>query len=113
MFYGALEMSIMNVIWSLEQQDEDISISVSDIVKTLSSNDTQRAYTTIKTVMDRLVLKEILVRYKDEKKFFYRSAIDKNEAAKKAVEAISDQFFNGDNVELLRFVEKECEYLLV
>jgi BlaI family transcriptional regulator, penicillinase repressor len=113
MFYGVLEMNILNVMWSLQEQDEDANISVSDIVEGLNNNDTERAYTTIKTVMDRLVSKGVLVRYKDGKKFFYRSTIDKNEASKKVIETVANQFFDGSHVQLLRFMEKECEHLLV
>lgn len=113
MFYGVLEIGIMNTIWSLQEQDEDANISVADVVDSLQNNDTERAYTTIKTVMDRLVSKDILVRYKNGKKFFYRSTIDRNEASKKAIETISNQFFNGNYVQMLRFIENECEHILV
>lgn len=113
MFYGALEMSIMNVIWALQTKNEDANISVSDIVAGLNDNDTERAYTTIKTVMDRLVAKGVLVRYKNGKKFFYKSTVDKTEASRKVIETVSGQFFSGSYVELLRFIERECEPLLV
>lgn len=113
MFYGVLEIGIMNTIWSLQEQDEDANISVADVVDSLQNNDTERAYTTIKTVMDRLVSKDILVRYKNGKKFFYRSTIDRNEASKKAIETVSNQFFNGNYVQMLRFIERECEHILV
>ncbi len=113
MIYGILEIEIMNSIWNLQEQDEDVNISISDIVELLSNNEVKRAYTTIKTVMDRLVSKGILVRYRNGKKFFYRSTIDRDEASKKAVKMISSQFFNGNPVKMLRFIEKECEHLLV
>ncbi len=113
MFYGILEIEILNIIWNLQEQDEDCNISVSDIVDSLNNNKIDRAYTTIKTVMDRLVTKEILVRYRNGKKFFYRSTIDKNEAAKSAVETISQQFFDGNYIKMLRFVEKECQAITI
>ncbi len=113
MVYGILEIEIMNAIWQLQEQNEDANISVADIVKTLNNNDIERAYTTIKTVMDRLDSKGVLVRYRSGKKFFYRSTIDKNEASKKAVEEILNQFFEGNYVHLLRFIEKEAENLPV
>lgn len=106
-------MSIMNVIWALQERNEDANISVADIVASLNNNDTERAYTTIKTVMDRLVTKGVLVRYKDGKKFYYKSTLDKNEAAKKIIDTLSEQFFDGSHVELLRFIEKECEQILI
>lgn len=113
MFYGVLEMGIMNTVWALQEQNEDVNISVSDVVESLSNNDLERAYTTIKTVMDRLVSKGILVRYRNGKKFFYRSTLDRNEASRKALDLISIQLFNGSYVQMLRFIEKECEHLLV
>lgn len=113
MSYGVLEIEIMNSIWNLHEKDEDANISVSDIVDSLNDNEVSRAYTTIKTVMDRLVAKGILVRYRNNKKFFYRSTLDKNEAAKKAIEDVSSRFFGGNSIQMLRFIEKECEHLLV
>lgn len=113
MIYGNLEIEIMNGIWDLQEQDEDVNISVADIVELLSENDIERAYTTVKTVMDRLVSKDILVRYKSGKKYFYRSTVERIEAAKKAVEDVSRQFFNGSYVQMIRFVEKECGHVLV
>ena len=113
MIYGVLEMEIMNSIWSLHEKNEDSNISVADIVESLGNNEIERAYTTIKTVMDRLVSKDILVRYKDGKKFFYRSTIDRNEAAKQSIEEVSKLFFNGNQIQMLRFIEQGCETVLV
>ena len=113
MIYGVLEIEIMNAVWKLQEQNEDANISVADIVEALNNNNMERAYTTIKTVMDRLGSKEVLVRYRSGKKFCYRSTVDKDEVAKKAVEEISNQFFEGNYVQMLRFIEKECENLLV
>lgn len=113
MIYGVLEIEIMNSIWNLQTLNEDANISVSDIVDSLNNNNVERAYTTIKTVMDRLVSKDILVRYRNGKKYFYRSAVDKNEAAKKAIEDIATQFFDGNYVQMLGFVQSKCEQLLV
>lgn len=113
MFYGILEIEIMNILWRLQEENEDANISVNDIVQALNDNNIERAYTTIKTVMDRLVSKGILVRYRNNKKFFYRSVMDKQEASKKAVETMSQQFFDGNPISMLRFIERECESLLV
>lgn len=64
MVCGSLEIEILNTFWNLTAIDEDVDISIQDVVDELSKNGTERAYTTIKTVMDRLVTKSILVRYK-------------------------------------------------
>lgn len=113
MICGILEIEIMNSIWSLQEQDEDADISVSDIVDFLRKNKINRAYTTIKTVMDRLSSKDLLVRYKNGKKFFYRSTQDRAEVAKETLQDISKHFFKGSYVEMVRFIEKECGSLLV
>jgi predicted transcriptional regulator len=113
MIYGVLEIEIMNSIWNMQELNEDVNISVGDIVEALGNNEIGRAYTTIKTVMDRLVSKGTLVRYKAGKKFFYRSAIDRVEARKQALKEVSDQLFDGNYVQMFRFAEKECEQALV
>lgn len=108
MSLGTLEIEILNSIWKLQDEDEDINISVKDIVNSLNSNKIERAYTTVKTVMDRLSTKEILVRYKSGKKFFYKSVLDKREMALSAVEILKRQFFNDSSIDLINFIEKEC-----
>ena len=112
MIYGLLEIEIMNSIWKLQSEDEDRDIAISDVVEDLNSNSIERAYTTIKTVMDRLVSKDVLVRYRNGKKFFYRSAIEKEEAAKDALTTLSAQFFDNNYANMIRFIERECESVL-
>ena len=63
MVCGKLEIDILNSFWSLTKDNEDRDVSIQDIVDDLSANGIERAYTTIKTVMDRLTVKAILVRY--------------------------------------------------
>ena len=75
---GSLEIDILNSIWRMTEESEDRDISIQNIVDDLSANGIERAYTTIKTVMDRLTVKSVLVRYKVGKKFFYKAAINKN-----------------------------------
>ena len=83
---GFLEMDILNAFWILTSENEDRDISIQDVVDYLSSIGTERAYTTIKTVMDRLVSKSILVRYKSGKKFFYKVTMNKREMALEVME---------------------------
>ena len=113
MIGGLLEIEIMNGVWDLHEIDEDMNISVSDVVAYLKRNDISRAYTTIKTVMDRLCTKELLIRYRDGKKFYYKSMYEREEIAKKALQDVADNLFNGSYIQMLRFAEKQCEELLV
>ena len=109
---GKLEIDILNSFWKLTAQNEDMDVSIQDIVNDLSKSGVERAYTTIKTVMDRLTVKSVLVRYKVGKKFFYKAAMDKQEMALEAVRTVAKQFFNGSYSDLLMFVERECgEYI--
>ena len=89
------------------------AVHIQDVVDELASNGVERAYTTIKTVMDRLTIKSILVRYKVGKKFFYKAAMDRREMTLESVKTLADQFFGGSYTSLLRFVERECSEYLV
>lgn len=113
MVCGTLEIEILNTFWNIMSTQEDIDISIQDIVDELSKNGIKRAYTTIKTVMDRLVSKSILVRYKSGKKFFYRVVMDRREMALDMMKEFTNNFFDGNYVEMIRFVEKETEEMLV
>mgnify|MGYP002467121179 FL=1 len=113
MVCGKLEIDILNSFWNLTANDEDRDISIQDIVEELALNGIERAYTTIKTVMDRLTVKSVLVRYKVGKKFYYKATMNRNEMAMDAVKTVAEQFFNGNYVELIKFVEKNTQNVLV
>ncbi len=113
MVCGKLEIDILNSFWNLTERNEDVDISIQDIVDDLSKSGVKRAYTTIKTVMDRLTFKSILVRYKVGKKFYYKAAMDRREMTLESVKILADQFFDGSYTEMLRFIERECSEFLV
>ena len=104
---GKLEIDILNSIWGLTDECEDRDISIQDVVNNLSENGIDRAYTTIKTVMDRLTGKSILVRYKVGKKFFYKTTMKKREMAIESVKELAEQFFGKDYAHMIRFIESE------
>lgn len=109
---GTLEIDILNSIWDLTSVEEDKDISIQDVVDHLSQNGIERAYTTIKTVMDRLTVKSILVRYRVGKKFFYKAAMQREEMAIEAVKDVIDNFFGGNSASLIRFVESKFDLLV-
>ena len=113
MVCGFLEMEILNTFWNLTSVDEDKDISIQDVVDSMSKNGVERAYTTIKTVMDRLVTKSILVRYKVGKKFFYKATMDRREMALDMLKEFTDNFFCGNYTDMMCFVEKEMSEMLV
>ena len=106
---GKLEIDILNSVWNLTSVSDGRDISIQDVVDDLSSQGVERAYTTIKTVMDRLTAKSILVRYKVGKKFFYSATMNREEMARENIEEISSQFFGGNYVDMIRFMENQFE----
>jgi len=108
---GKLEIDILNSIWKLTSENNGKDISIQDVVDDLSSNGVERAYTTIKTVMDRLTAKSILVRYKVGKKFFYSAATDKEELARENIIEIAEQFFDSNYVDMIRFIENQFDLI--
>jgi len=102
---GKLEIDILNSVWKLTSESEGCDISIQDVVDDLSSQGVERAYTTIKTVMDRLTAKSVLVRYKSGKKFYYSAAMNKDEMAVESLKEIGGQFFENDYVSMIRFIE--------
>lgn len=109
--HGSLENEIMNAIWSLEENAEDcdnLNISVSEVSDYINSYGSTKAYTTIKTVMDRLVEKDYLKREKCGKKFFYSSTSSRSERASSAIRTLAGQYFNNDITSLMKALEREC-----
>lgn len=108
MALGTLELEILNSIWNLQNSDEDMNISVKEVVEDMSKNGLDRAYTTVKTVMDRLSSKDLLARYRVGKKFYYRSVMDKNEMAISAIKELAKNFFDDNLTDMIRFMETNC-----
>ena len=94
--HGSLECAILSALWGLEK-DGIYTNSVKDVYDILSQNsDEKRAYTTIKTVMDRLFEKKVLLRYKEGKKFYYRTVYSNSEIIVKSLNEIANRYCNND-----------------
>jgi BlaI family penicillinase repressor len=102
---GDLENIILNALWDLESNGND-KIFVGDIQEKIKSPNKKWAYTTVKTVLDRLVDKEIAVREKDGKKYLYRSVVDRDEAGIMALKKVVRQYFRNDIHELTACLSK-------
>lgn len=101
--HGTLESAIMCVLWDLERNSE-FSNTVKDVHSILAQNDGEkRAYTTVKTVMDRLVEKNMLLRFKQGKKFIYRTTYSNSEIIVNSLNEIANRYCNGD-IEILSHV---------
>lgn len=113
--HGSLENEILKTIWMLEEI-ESSDVSVTEVQEIINRNSSvSRAYTTVKTVMDRLVEKNMLVRYKQGKKFFYKTVSSRDEMAQQAIKKLANQYFNNDMSSLadavrsMSAVQKECK----
>lgn len=110
--HGSLENEIMNAVWTIEENSENsdnLNISVADITEFINRNgSSSKAYTTVKTVMDRLSDKGYLERIKYGKKFFYTSTSSRSERARNAIRTLAGQYFNNDMQSFLKALEKEC-----
>ena len=106
--HGSLENTILNAIWYIEENNLVKEITVSEVYELVKRTETPRAYTTIKTVMDRLVDKELLVRTKQGKKFSYKTVNTRHETAHKAILKLANTYFNDDLVLLKEAVQGLC-----
>ena len=93
--HGSLESAILSTLWKLEETGIYTN-TVKDVFEYMNNNIAPRAYTTIKTVMDRLCEKRVLIRYRKDKKFFYRSAYSNYEIIVKSLNEVADRYCNGD-----------------
>jgi predicted transcriptional regulator len=103
---GDLENIILNALWMLESNVET-PVYVSNIQEYI--NQTQQrhwAYTTVKTVVDRLVDKGLARRLKQGKKFSYGSEINREEAGFNALTKMMRQYFRDDLDELQAAVNR-------
>lgn len=92
--HGTLEGAILSTLWELEAQGIYTN-SVKDVFEIINQKDA-KAYTTIKTVMDRLYEKNILLRFKQGKKFYYRTAYSNYEIVSNSLKEIAQRYCKGD-----------------
>lgn len=97
---GDLENIILNAVWDLENTGSE-KIYVGDVQEKIKSPTKKWAYTTVKTVLDRLVDKELALREKDGKKYLYRSVVKRDEAGIMAIQKVMRQYFKNDVNELI------------
>jgi predicted transcriptional regulator len=92
-----LEMLCLKAIWSLGEGN------VKE-VKEVVGRSRALAYTTIMTVLDRLVRKGKLARRKVGRAFVYSLEASRDSMRRAAVRELVDGFFDGSEEELMRFL---------
>ena len=92
-----LELLCLNALWTLEEGNVKQ-------VRRIVSETRPLAYTTIMTVLDRLVRKGKLARRKVGRSFVYAPQASRDALRRVAVRELLDGFFNGSEEELMQFL---------
>jgi len=106
---GDLENIILNAVWDLETEGHD-KIYVGEVQDKIKSAKKKWAYTTVKTVLDRLVDKELATRLKDGKKYLYKAVVQREEAGVIALRKVLRQYFKNDMnalIDSLMIIQRE------
>jgi len=111
--YGDFENIILNAIWHLEESGKDI-VSVLDIQNRINIIESKTwAYTTVKTVMDRLAQKALVSRLKQGKKYFYKSSFARLEMGEMNLRKVIKQYYNDNMQEFMIATENICKETFV
>ena len=102
--HGMLESAIMNVLWNLEEKGM-LKSSVKDVHQALNeTGKTKKAYTTVKTVMDRLYQKNMLIKTRHGRRFYYRTTCTNQEAIINSLYEIANKYCNGDLAKIAQYL---------
>jgi len=94
------EWTVMNVVW------ESSSVSARDVLECVGA-ETDWAYTTVKTILDRLVEKGALRVHKRANTSFYEPLITRMRAQRFALHSLLDKAFDGAFGSLLQHLVAE------
>lgn len=94
------EWQIMNTLW------QENPATARELIERLPSR-VNWAYTTVKTMLNRLVDKKALTEYKRGNTSFYKPLITQRKARSNAFKLLLDQAFNGATGPLVHFLIEE------
>lgn len=97
-----LELACLKALWALEEGN------VRDVQQVVAKS-RPLAYTTIMTVLDRLVRKGKLARRKVGRAFVYRPQTPRDEMRRVAIRELLDSFFDGSEEELILFLRGRAQ----
>ena len=105
--HGALENLVMNILWNYSDEFEG-KMSVNQVWQKLNELHTKRkwAYTTVKTILDRLYEKRLINKTKSGKKYNYTTIMPRLEMAEKALKKVALEYFKNDFAEMTKFVRE-------
>ena len=94
-----LELHCLNALWTLGEG------GVAEVRRVVGQS-RPLAYTTIMTVLERLVRKGRIVRRKSGRAFVYSPATSRDELRRAAIRELLEGFFDGSEEELVRFLRE-------
>lgn len=105
--HGSLENLVLNVIWDNAGLEEG-SLSVCQVQDCLNRLNTRKkwAYTTVKTILDRLTDKGFLQKIKSGKKYNYASVFPREQMAVSALNKVAFEYFKDNFDDLVNFVNE-------
>jgi BlaI family transcriptional regulator, penicillinase repressor len=92
-----LELECLKALWSLG------AANVKDVREVLTER-RNLAYTTVMTVLDRLVKKGVVDRRKEGRSFVYVPLTQRDELRRLALQELLESFFDGSREELLAYL---------
>jgi predicted transcriptional regulator len=93
-----LELLCLNALWSLDEA------SVKDVRQRVGDS-RPLAYTTVMTLLDRLVRRGIVTRRKAGRAFIYAPAVSREAMRRLALQEFLDAYFEGSRDQLLQFMQ--------
>lgn len=103
---GPLEQKILSVVWNSSQLT-----TVSQVLESLQTNDQQLAYTTVMTVLNRLVEKGYLSREKHGRSFRYHSNNQRHSFLKNLIRSTIASFAQTFGEEAISAFAQEASQL--
>lgn len=94
-----LQVSVLNTIWDLTRITNCMSVGT-----VLTHMKGEFAYTTIKTVMDRLRDCGYLTAQKIGKKWYYTPELTREKAVEQVINELIQDYFNGDRSKLKEMI---------
>lgn len=100
---GELETEIMEIIWDAQRP-----LSVAEVVKVISKK-RKIAYTTVMTIMGRLVDKGVLIRKLEGRNYLYQQKVTKEKFVARAVHNIFTSTISTLGQEAVTYFVKEIQ----
>lgn len=100
---GPLERKILNILWIKEKA------TAREICTSLENTGERRAYSTVRTIIKRLVIKNIIAQYEDtrDRQYFYAPILTKKELEKTIIHKVLGDLLNKFEHSTISYLAEE------